>query len=222
MRWGGTENRGIRASCFWSLSHDGAIGPLSLAHNLKLSVIAEGGETEAQLNFLRLRDCDEMQGYFFSKPVPAIEFEQMLCEQRKLVFPSSAELTPRTLLLVNDEPSILAALKRLFRREGYTILTAESGRDGLELLAKNEVGIIISDARMPGMDGGEFLGKVRELYPQVLRMMLSGYADLEVVTNAVNRGEVFCFLSKPWDDIELVAVVRDAFWRYESRQHKDM
>jgi DNA-binding NtrC family response regulator len=137
------------------------------------------------------------------------------------VFPSSAELPPRTLLLVDDEPSILAALKRLFRREGYTILTAESGSDGLELLAKNEVGVIISDARMPGMDGGEFLGEVRELYPQVLRMMLSGYADLAAVTTAVNRGELFCFLSKPWDDTELVAMVRDAFRRYESRHRKD-
>jgi EAL domain-containing protein (putative c-di-GMP-specific phosphodiesterase class I)/CheY-like chemotaxis protein len=195
-----------------------ALAIISLAHNLKLSVIAEGVETEAQLNFLRRRDCDEMQGYFFSKPVPADAFEKMLREQRKLTFASGAELPSRTLLLVDDEPSILASLKRLFRREGYGILTAESGQQGLELLASNEVGVVISDARMPGMDGGEFLGKVREMYPQVVRMMLSGYTDLKAVTTAVNRGELFCFLTKPWDDAELVDTVRDAFRHFESRR----
>ena len=196
-----------------------ALAIISLAHNLKLSVIAEGVETEAQLNFLRRRDCDEMQGYFFSKPVPAAEFEQMLHEQRKLVFASGAKLPARTLLLVDDEPSILAALKRLFRREGYAILTAGSGKEGLELLASHDVGVVISDARMPEMDGGEFLGKVREMYPQAVRMMLSGYTDLKAVTTAVNRGELFCFLTKPWDDTELVDTVRDAFHHHESRRH---
>jgi diguanylate cyclase (GGDEF)-like protein/PAS domain S-box-containing protein len=195
-----------------------ALAIISLAHNLKLSVIAEGVETEAQLKFLRRRDCDEMQGYFFSKAVPADEFERMLREQRKLIFSTGAELPTRTLLLVDDEPSILSSLKRLFRREGYSILTAESGQQGLELLASNEVGVVISDARMPEMNGGEFLGKVRELYPQAVRMMLSGYTDLKAVTTAVNRGELFCFLTKPWDDIELVDTVRDAFRHFESRR----
>jgi diguanylate cyclase (GGDEF)-like protein/PAS domain S-box-containing protein len=196
-----------------------ALAIISLAHNLKLSVIAEGVETEAQLNFLRRRDCDEMQGYFFSKPVPAAEFEKMLCEQRKLTFLSGAELPVRTLLLVDDEPSILSALKRLFRREGYAILTAESGKAGLELLACHDVGVVISDARMPEMDGGVFLGKVREMYPQAVRMMLSGYTDLKAVTTAVNRGELFCFLTKPWDDNELLETTRDAFRHFDLRRH---
>jgi FixJ family two-component response regulator len=71
---------------------------------------------------------------------------------------------------------------------------------------------------MPEMDGGEFLGKVREMYPQAVRMMLSGYTDLKAVTTAVNRGELFCFLTKPWDDGELLETVRDAFRHYESRR----
>jgi DNA-binding NtrC family response regulator len=135
------------------------------------------------------------------------------------MFPSGAALPARTLLLVDDEPNVLAALKRLFRREGYAILTAEGGRAGMELLASNDVGVVISDARMPEMDGGEFLGKVREMYSPVVRIMLSGYTDLKAVTTAVNRGELFCFLTKPWDDNELLETVRDAFRHYESRQH---
>jgi diguanylate cyclase (GGDEF)-like protein/PAS domain S-box-containing protein len=197
-----------------------ALAIISLAHSLKLSAIAEGVETEAQLNFLRRRNCDEMQGYFFSKPVRAAEFEQMLREHRKLEFLATEQLPSRTLLLVDDEPGILSSLKRLFRREGYTILTAGSGMEGLELLASNQVGVIISDARMPEMDGGQFLGKAREMYPDIVRMMLSGYTDLKAVTTAVNRGELFCFLTKPWDDAELIETVRDAFRHSEQRQDR--
>jgi diguanylate cyclase (GGDEF)-like protein/PAS domain S-box-containing protein len=194
-----------------------ALAIISLAHSLKLSAIAEGVETEAQLDFLRRRNCDEMQGFYFSKPVPAAEFEVMLRERRKMEFSTVEQLPSRTLLLVDDEPGILSSLKRLFRREGYRILTAESGMKGLELLASNAVGVVISDARMPEMNGGEFLGRVREMYPNVLRMMLSGYTDLKAVTTAVNRGELFSFLTKPWDDAELIEAVRDAFRHYERR-----
>jgi CheY-like chemotaxis protein len=195
-----------------------ALAIISLAHSLKLSVIAEGVETEAQLNFLRRRNCDEMQGYYFSRPLIATAFEQVLREGRKLEFSASESAPSRTLLLVDDETSILSALKRLFRREGYTLLTAGSGMEGLELLASNEVGVVVSDARMPEMSGGEFLGKVRELYPDALRLMLSGYTDLKAVTSAVNSGELFCFLTKPWEDAELLETVRNAFRHYEVRR----
>ena len=194
-----------------------ALAVISLAHSLKLSAIAEGVETEAQLNFLRARGCDEMQGFHFSRPVPAADFGRLLRERRKLAFSADAPAPGRSLLIVDDEPGILSSLRRLFRREGYTLLTAESGMAGLDVLAGTEVGVVISDARMPGMSGGEFLGKVRELHPDTVRMMLSGYTDLKAVTSAVNRGELFCFLTKPWDDAELLETVRDAFRHYEQR-----
>jgi EAL domain-containing protein (putative c-di-GMP-specific phosphodiesterase class I)/ActR/RegA family two-component response regulator len=197
-----------------------ALAIISLAHSLKLSAIAEGIETEAQLNFLRRHNCDEMQGYYFSKPVRAVEFEQMLREHRKLEFAATEPASNRTLLLVDDEQGILSSLKRLFRREGYKILTAADGLEGLNLLANNVVDVVISDARMPEMNGGEFLGKVREMYPDVVRMMLSGYTDLKAVTTAVNRGELFAFLTKPWDDTELMETVRDAFRHSEQRQDR--
>jgi len=194
-----------------------ALAIISLAHSLKLSVIAEGVETEAQLGYLRTHGCDEMQGFYFSKPVPADEFESLLRERRMLKTADAIQAAPQTLLLVDDEPNILTALKRLLRREGYTVLSATSGREGLDLLAQQPVGVVISDARMPEMDGPEFLRRVRGLHPDTLRIMLTGYTDLKAVTDAVNSGELFKFLTKPWEDQELLNAIRDAFRQYEMR-----
>jgi diguanylate cyclase (GGDEF)-like protein/PAS domain S-box-containing protein len=195
-----------------------ALAIISLSHNLGLSVIAEGVETQAQLNYLRTHNCDEMQGFHFSRPLPAADFEALLRSGRTLELPTDAPMPGRSVLLVDDEPSILSALRRLLRREGYTLHTATGGAEGLELLAEHEVGVVISDARMPEMPGAEFLSRVRDMYPDTVRIMLSGYTDLEAVTSAVNRGELFRFLSKPWDDADLLNTVRDAFRHYEIRR----
>lgn len=124
----------------------------------------------------------------------------------------------RTLLLVDDEENITSALVRLLRRDGYHILRANSGPEGLALLAQHEVGVIISDQRMPGMTGVEFLGKVRESYPDTVRIVLSGYTELNSVTDAINRGAVYKFFTKPWDDDLLRANVEEAFQRYEMKR----
>ncbi|MDO8991304.1 MAG: response regulator [Sideroxyarcus sp.] len=123
----------------------------------------------------------------------------------------------RTLLLVDDEENITSALVRLLRRDGYNILRANSGEAGLALLEQNEVGVIISDQRMPGMTGVEFLSKVRERYPDTVRIVLSGYTELNSVTDAINRGAVYKFLTKPWEDELLRANVEEAFQRYEMK-----
>lgn len=127
----------------------------------------------------------------------------------------------RTILLVDDEEDIGSALERLLRREGYTILRATSGYEGLELLAKHEVGVILSDQRMPEMTGVEFLTRVNELYPKTVRLVLSGYADLASVTDAVNRGAIYKFLTKPWDNEMLCASVQEAFGHYEMQRTKE-
>jgi diguanylate cyclase (GGDEF)-like protein len=127
----------------------------------------------------------------------------------------------RTLLLVDDEEAIGASLERLLRRDGYQILRASSGRQGLEVLAQHEVGVVISDQRMPGMSGVEFLTQVKDLYPQTIRIVLSGYADIESVTAAINRGAIYKFFSKPWDNESLRADVVEAFARYELLQEKE-
>lgn len=123
----------------------------------------------------------------------------------------------RTLLLVDDEENITAALVRLLRQDGYRILRADSGPAGLDMLAKNGVGVIVSDQRMPGMTGVEFLSKVKELYPATVRIVLSGYTELNSVTDAINRGSVYKFFTKPWEDDLLRANIREAFEHYEMK-----
>jgi DNA-binding NtrC family response regulator len=155
-----------------------------------------------------------MQGNFFSPAVAAEVFESLMRADKRMPLPVSAAADQRTLLLVDDEQSIRTALSRLLRADGYTILNAASGEEGLELLALNAVQVIISDQRMPGMSGTTFLNSVKQLYPDTVRIILSGYTDLAVVTDAVNRGAVYKFLTKPWDDHFVRELVRDAFRRF--------
>jgi len=121
----------------------------------------------------------------------------------------------RTLLLVDDEENILQTMRRLYRRNGYRILTASSGKEGLEILKENQVGVIVSDQRMPEMSGVEFLSEVKVLYPETIRIVLSGYTELESVTDAVNRGAIYKFLTKPWNDEVLRDHIEEAFVNYE-------
>jgi EAL domain-containing protein (putative c-di-GMP-specific phosphodiesterase class I)/CheY-like chemotaxis protein len=194
-----------------------ALTVISLAHSLRRRVVAEGVETEAQLSFLRRHRCDEMQGYYFSRPLPADAFTSLLREGRSLTLATPAESgESRTLLLVDDEPHILTALTRVLRRDGYRILTAPSAAAGLELLALNEVQVIVSDQRMPEMSGTEFLGRVKDMYPNTIRIVLSGYTELRSITDAINHGAIYKFLTKPWEDDLLRENIRQAFLHCEA------
>lgn len=188
---------------------------IALAHRMGLEVVAEGVENEAQLGYLRQNNCDKMQGYLFSRPVPADEFALMLRSSKTLRLPY-IPWEARTLLLVDDEPNVLSSLRRVLLEEGYQILTATSATEGLEVLAMNPAQVIISDQRMPQMNGTEFFGRVKNLYPDTVRIVLSGYADLETVTRAVNEGALFKFLPKPWNDDQLRNQIREAFLYHEA------
>ena len=115
----------------------------------------------------------------------------------------------KTVLFVDDEISILSTLKRLLRNEEYQLLTASSAEEGLELLNTEKVDIVISDMRMPNFDGAEFLEQVKFKYPSISRMIMSGFADLESVVKAINKGDINQFISKPWDNDTLKQVVKD-------------
>jgi len=126
-----------------------------------------------------------------------------------------------TLLLIDDEDNILRSLKRLFRREPYRVLTARSGPEALDLLRHEDVSVILSDQRMPGMTGSELLKQVKTTHPQTIRLIMSGYTELESVTSAINDGAVFKFLVKPWEDDKLIEHIREAFDIHEYLVNKE-
>ena len=115
-----------------------------------------------------------------------------------------------TLLCVDDEANILSALRRLFRPHGYTVLTAGGGEEGLEILAREPVDLIISDMRMPVMDGARFLGEARKRHPDTVRLLLTGYADMESTIAAINSGQIARYIAKPWNDQDVLLTVREA------------
>jgi EAL domain-containing protein (putative c-di-GMP-specific phosphodiesterase class I)/CheY-like chemotaxis protein len=188
-----------------------ATATIVMARSLNLMVLAEGVETEAQANFLRSRRCDAIQGYLFSRPVPADEFERLLAGNTRLPLSSKPLENRPTLLIVDDEPYILTALERLFRRENFQVLKALSPAAAFEHLAKSPVQVVLSDQRMPNMSGTEFLARVHQMYPQTVRIVLTGFTDLDTVTDAINRGAITKFLTKPWDDDHLREQIREAF-----------
>ncbi len=122
-----------------------------------------------------------------------------------------------TILFVDDEQAITKALKRLFRKEGFNILTASGGSEGLEFLEKSEgkVSLIISDQRMPKMNGAEFLEKSRLICPDAVRFLLTGYSDMDAVVDAVNKGEIHRYMTKPWNDEDIVLQVRQGIAQYD-------
>ncbi|MES2074804.1 MAG: EAL domain-containing protein [Pseudomonadota bacterium] len=184
---------------------------IALGHSLNFKVVAEGVESEAQLAYLRRYGCDEMQGFLFSRAVEAGAMAELMRQERCLPPQRREDGARRTLLLLDDEPHILAALARLLKRDGYTILRANTAAEAFELLALHEVQVIVSDQRMPQMNGTEFLSRVKQLYPRTVRIILSGYTELDSVLGAINSGEIYRFYTKPWDDQNLRANIQEAF-----------
>jgi diguanylate cyclase (GGDEF)-like protein/PAS domain S-box-containing protein len=188
---------------------------IRMAHSLNLDVIAEGVETAGQLAYLRRHHCDQIQGYYFSRPRPAAELDALLVEAKGLQLPEVIDSgAHQTLLLVDDDEEILGLLQGLLRQDGYRILTAGSGPEALDLLALHEVHVVVCDQRMPGMSGSELLDRVKALHPDTLRIILSGYADLESIIDAINRGAIYRFYKKPWNGESLRESIRSAFRHY--------
>lgn len=115
------------------------------------------------------------------------------------------------LLLVDDEENILNALYRIFREDtSYEIITAHNAQDALQKVAHTPIDIVISDQRMPGMGGAELLQEIRNQYPDSIRFLLSGYADVEAIISAINEGDIYRFIKKPWNNEELKNLVKHA------------
>ncbi|WP_296942298.1 EAL domain-containing protein [uncultured Massilia sp.] len=192
-----------------------ALAIISMAHSLHMQVIAEGVESRAQMALLRRHRCDEIQGFHFSRALPSAELARLVLENRSQPSrPAADDRNVQTLLVVDDDPNVLGALHRLFRRDNYRVLTAASPAEGFELLALYPVQVILCDQRMPVMSGTEFLSKVKEMYPDTMRIILSGYTGVEAVLDSINRGAIYRFYTKPWNDTELRDNVRMAFRQY--------
>ena len=183
---------------------------LGLAHEFGCTVVAEGVETALQLGFLERNGCEFAQGNHLGEPLDA---EAMLARLRNpsLQGSENAHLGDTgSILLVDDEQNVLRALARLLRRDGYTIHIASTFQQAFDILGTAAIDVVVSDHRMPEGRGTEFLGKVKETHPRTIRMILSGYADIGAVTEAINGGAVYRFLTKPWVDDDLRKVIRDA------------
>ena len=126
-----------------------------------------------------------------------------------------------TILVVDDERNILKSIKRLLIDTDYRVLTAESGEKGLEAFDKHEIQVVVSDYRMPQMDGVSFLSKVREKSPDTIRIILSGYADTGALVEAINDGHVYKFVAKPWNDQELLTTIMRAMDRYKLQKENE-
>jgi len=120
-----------------------------------------------------------------------------------------------TVLCVDDDKNILRSLMRLLRKEDYRLLTASSGEEGLKVLKENDVHMVISDQRMPKMSGTEFLAALKTNYPDVLRIILSGYTEVDSITESINKGNIYKFLLKPWNDQNLKLEIKQALEQYD-------
>jgi signal transduction histidine kinase len=136
--------------------------------------------------------------------------------ERKLSPTDSSEETPQkhTILVVDDEASILRSVHRLLRRQ-YNILTTTSVQEAFDLLEKHPIHLVMSDQRMPTMTGVEFLTFVKECYPECVRILFTGYTDTQSAIEAINSGQVYCYISKPWDPDNLRLMIAQATERYE-------
>jgi response regulator RpfG family c-di-GMP phosphodiesterase len=120
-----------------------------------------------------------------------------------------------TVLCVDDEKLILSSLKRLLRRESFNLLTATSGKEGLDILKKNDVHLIISDQRMAHMSGTKFLSKVKEKYPDTIRIVLTGYTEVDTIRDAINDGHIYKFILKPWNDDNIKNEIKKSLEQYD-------
>lgn len=125
---------------------------------------------------------------------------------------------PLRLLCVDDEPQILASLRRFCRNQGFEMLATESAQEALTIVAREPVTVVLSDFRMPQMNGLELLRRIRERCPGVAGIILSGYADIPVVSQAIQQGDVYAYTPKPWDREELAALILKAAAATTARQ----
>ena len=187
-----------------------ALAIIRMAHSLKLDVVAEGVETAAQLAYLRRHHCDQVQGYFISRPLPVAALDALMRHEARLVTRAASGEFQDTLLVFGVEPVGLLGLTTLLADDGYRVLSASTLPAALDLLARHEVQLVIVD-QPTGNPGEQLLDVVRDLHPYALRIVVAGSRDVDVVTSAINRGGIHRYYTEPCDVDVLREDVREAF-----------
>lgn len=188
---------------------------VSLSHSLGLVVVAEGVEEVAQAAFLHNVKCDELQGYYFSRPLPEEAAERLLHSNRRLdIDELEIERQAPTLLIVDSEPDIRNALARTLRGKGWRILNAGDADEALGMLTTHGAQVVLCEHHMPGITGTAFLGRIKQMFPETVGIVYSGMGNVEAMAEAVEQGAAYKALHKPWDDDALPDTIREAFGVY--------
>jgi len=132
------------------------------------------------------------------------------------------KMEKRRVLFVDDEEKVLKALERSLLNEPYEALLANSGKEALEIIMREQVHVLVTDMRMPEMSGLKLVRIVKKEYPHIIRLVLSGYTDIDTLLASINEGEIFRFITKPWKDEELKTTIRQAIEFYDLHSEREM
>jgi diguanylate cyclase (GGDEF)-like protein len=189
---------------------------IAMAHQMGRQVIAEGVENEEQMYYLLHHHCDEIQGYFFSRPVPANEVESFLAKKRQFFIDSDVVNNQKnTILVVENDADVVKSLQLALKKYNYEILTADKSKRAFELLAKNNVQVILYNQTKPGIAAPDFLEKVKELHPDVVRITLNSYHDIRGISNLTDTNDVYKFMLNTSHYDHLISNIKEAFKHHD-------
>lgn len=188
-----------------------------LARSRGLELAANCNDQPALVQHLRRLGCARAQGMYFPQPMSAADCSALIRNGWRADLLTEPQTDPSGgVLILDDEIMVASSLRRVLREQGYPIITAHDGETAFAALASHNIHVVVCDQCMPGMSGVEFLGRMHMHYDGIVPIMLTGQANVATLTDAINDGQVFRFLNKPWDDAELRGAVRAAFERHRS------
>lgn len=192
---------------------------LAIAHSLHLKVVAEGVETEAQLTLLGRNQCEEVQGYYISRPLYTEQCAAFICEDRRFEIEKIMQLDrSHTVLIVDVQKDHAQSLAGMLSTSGYRVLTADTPDAGFEMLAIDPtITTVIAEHHLSGMRGLDFLANLKRMYPDVVRVLAGRYTEVNHLLDVMNRNIVFKFLQKPWEGEVVRAVMMECCMEYERR-----